>query len=309
MTKLYHAYIYRERIRVQINRKAMVRFHRSIRNTSISEADIILIGVPDESKSLAKRKGTKRAPDIIRSASNDSEFFEREEKTIPVSPMRGSIDDKRILDAGNVTREQLPQLIVDIVSAKKIPIIIGGDHSITTIALRAIGGVLGKIGLLYFDAHPDFVSSMRNYYGSVLTDSAQYIEHKKSMLIGTRAAEPEELVNAQNAGLEIVSPLDFIDLGVLKIADKVVTKTTGLKKYISIDLDCIDPAFAPGVSLPSAGGVSSIDLIYLLKRAVDSGVIGLDLVELSPDFDFNHTTANLAARIISECIASIKVHG
>jgi len=116
-------------------------------------------------------------------------------------------------------------------------------------------------------------------------------------------------VNAQNAGLEIVSPLDFIDLGVLKIADKVVTKTTGLKKYISIDLDCIDPAFAPGVSLPSAGGVSSIDLIYLLKRAVDSGVIGLDLVELSPDFDFNHTTANLAARIISECIASIKVHG
>src|SRR5207249_5015307 len=131
-----------------------------------------------------------------------------------------------------------------------------------------IGGVLGKIGLLYFDAHPDFVSSMRNYYGSVLTDSAQYIEHKKSMLIGTRAAEPEELVNAQNAGLEIVSPLDFIDLGVLKIADKVVAKTTGLK-YISIDLDCIDPAFAPGVSLPSAGGVSSIDLIYLLKRAVD----------------------------------------
>jgi len=222
--------------------------------------------------------------------------------------MRGSLDGKRILDAGNVTREQLYQLVTDLVSSKKIPIIIGGDHSITTIALRAISNVLGKIGLLYFDAHPDFVSSMRNYYGSVLTDSAQYIEYNKSMLIGTRAAEQEELQNAQNAGLEIVSPLDLVELGVLRIADKMVARGAGLKKYISIDLDCIDPAFAPGVSLPPSGGLSSLDLIYLLKHAIDFGLIGLDIVEFSPDFDFNHTTSSLAARIISECIASIKVH-
>jgi agmatinase len=286
----------------------MVRFYRSTIDKSTSEGDIILIGVADESKSLAKRKGTSRAPDIIRWASNDSEFFEREGKNIPITPMRGSLDGKRILDAGNVTREQLYQLIADLVSSKKTPIIIGGDHSITTIALRAIGSVLGKIGLLYFDAHPDFVSSMRNYYGSVLTDSAQSIEYNKSMLIGTRAAEQEELENAQNAGLEIVSPLDLVELGVLKIADKIVARGAGLKKYISIDLDCIDPAFAPGVSLPASGGLSSLDLIYLLKHSIDFGLIGLDIVELSPDFDFNHTTANLAARIISECIASIKVH-
>jgi len=286
----------------------MVRFYRATADKSISEGDIILIGVPDESKSLAKRKGTSRAPDIIRWASNDSEFFEREGKTIPIAPMRGSLDGKRILDAGNVTREQLYQLVTDLVSSKKIPIIIGGDHSITTIALRAISNVLGKIGLLYFDAHPDFVSSMRNYYGSVLTDSAQYIEYNKSMLIGTRAAEQEELQNAQNAGLEIVSPLDVVELGVLRIADKMVARGAGLRKYISIDLDCIDPAFAPGVSLPSSGGLSSLDLIYLLKHAIDFGLIGLDVVEFSPDFDFNHTTSSLAARIISECIASIKVH-
>jgi len=286
----------------------MVRFYRATADKSISEGDIILIGVPDESKSLAKRKGTSRAPDIIRWASNDSEFFEREGKTIPIAPMRGSLDGKRILDAGNVTREQLYQLVTDLVSSKKIPIIIGGDHSITTIALRAISNALGKIGLLYFDAHPDFVSSMRNYYGSVLTDSAQYIEYNKSMLIGTRAAEQEELQNAQNAGLEIVSPLDLVELGVLRIADKMVARGAGLKKYISIDLDCIDPAFAPGVSLPSSGGLSSLDLIYLLKHAIDFGLIGLDIVEFSPDSDFNHTTSSLAARIISECIASIKVH-
>ncbi|MFY9871755.1 MAG: arginase family protein [Candidatus Nitrosopolaris sp.] len=286
----------------------MVRIYRSNIHTSVSQADIFLIGVPDESKSLAKRKGTNRAPDIIRSAFNEAEFFEREGKTIPVSPMRGSHDNKRIVDVGNVNREDLYQLIVDLVSFKKIPIIIGGDHSITTIALRAIGSVLGKIGLFYFDAHPDFVSSMRNYYGSVLMDSAHSIEYKKSMLIGTRAAELEELENAQRVGLEIISPMDFVELGILKLADKVVARAVGHKKYISIDLDCVDPAFAPGVSLPSVGGLSSIDLIYLVKRAIDFGLVGIDIVELSPDFDINHITANLAARIISECIGSIKVY-
>ena len=85
----------------------MVRFYRSNIHSSVSEADIFLIGVPDESKSLAKRKGTNRAPDIIRSAFNEAEFFEREGKTIPISPMRGSLDNKRIVDVGNVSREDL----------------------------------------------------------------------------------------------------------------------------------------------------------------------------------------------------------
>jgi agmatinase len=286
----------------------MVRLYRANIHTSVSQGDIFLIGVPDESKSLAKRKGTSRAPDIIRSAFNEAEFFERHGKTIPIAPMRGSLDNKQIIDVGDINRDDLYKLVVDLVSLQKIPIIIGGDHSITTIALRAIGSVLGKIGLFYFDAHPDFVSSMRDYYGSVLVDSAQSIEYKKSMLIGTRAAELEELENAQRVGLEIVTPMDFVEVGLLKLADKLVARAGGTKKYISIDLDCVDPAFAPGVSLPSVGGLSSIDLIYLVKRVIDFGIVGIDIVELSPDFDINHITANLAARIISECIGSIKVY-
>jgi agmatinase len=285
----------------------MVRLYRSKIYTSASQGDIFLIGVPDESKSLAKRKGTKRAPDIIRSAFNEAEFFEREGKTIPISPMRGSLDNKQIVDVGDIKRDDLYKLIVDLVSLKKIPIIIGGDHSITTIALRAIGSVFGKIGVFYFDAHPDFVSSKRDYYGSVLVDSAQSIEYKKSMLIGTRAAELEELENAQRVGLEVVTPMDFVELGLLKLADKLGARAAGYKKYISIDLDCVDPAFAPGVSLPSVGGLSSIDLIYLVKHLIDFGIVGIDIVELSPDFDINHITAYLAARIISECVGSIKV--
>src|SRR5919202_3987711 len=283
----------------------MVHFYYSTVDR-ISAADVVMIGVPDESKSHARRKGTSKAPDILRIALNESQFFERQGKIIPICPLRGSIGNKGIFDYGNIRREDLYHLIFDLISNKKIPIIIGGDHSVTTIALQAIGDVYGKIGLLYFDAHPDFVSSTRNYYGSVLTDSKQSLNFRKSMLVGTRAAEPEELENARTAGLKIVNPLDIADLGVKRVAQMIRARTGGSKVYISVDLDCVDPAFAPGVSVPSPAGLSSTDLIYLLNKTIEvRNIVGIDIVELSPKYDINGMTAMLAARIMSECIASI----
>ena len=287
----------------------MAKFFRSNPNVSSSDARVVLIGVPDESKSLARRRGSSRAPDVIRNASNESEYFERNGSVIPVSPMRGTLLNKRIFDLGDFARDQLYDLVVGLVRSNKIPVVIGGDHSITTIILNAIGNTLGKVGLMYFDAHPDFVSSARNYYGSVITDSARFIEFEHSMLIGTRAAEQEELENASHVGLEICSPLDILEFGAVKFADRIVKKSRSIRRYISIDLDSVDPSSAPGVSLPSAGGLSSIELIYLVKRVVSLGIIGMDIVELSPDYDFNNLTANLAARILTECIASIRTAG
>jgi agmatinase len=184
---------------------------------------------------------------------------------------------------------------------------IGGDHSLTTETIHAVSNAIGKkLSLLYFDAHPDFVSSTRNYYGSVLTDSTQSLNFRKSMLIGTRAAEPEELENARKAGLMIVNPLEIVELGAKRVAQMIRARTSGSKVYISVDLDCLDPAFAPGVSVPSPGGLSSIDLIYLLNKAISAGnVVAIDIVELAPDYDINGATAMLAARIMSECIASV----
>jgi agmatinase len=285
----------------------MVRLHRS-NAYSMKDADVVVIGVPDESNSHAKRKGTSRAPEILRIASNESEFFQRGRKLIPTCPMSGTFDRKRIFDAGNIpSKQKLRDIVTDITLCGKLPIIIGGDHSLTTETIHAVSNAIGKkLSLLYFDAHPDFVSSTRNYYGSVLTDSTQSLNFRKSMLIGTRAAEPEELENARKAGLMIVNPLEIVELGVKKMAQMIRTRTSGSKVYISVDLDCLDPAFAPGVSVPSPGGLSSIDLIYLLNKAIGAGnVVAIDIVELAPDYDINGATAMLAARIVSECIASI----
>jgi agmatinase len=222
--------------------------------------------------------------------------------------MCGTFDRKRIFDAGNIPNKQkLRDMVTDITSHGKLSIMIGGDHSLTTETIHAVSNAIGKkLSLLYFDAHPDFVSSTRNYYGSVLTDSTQLLNFRKSMLIGTRAAEPEELENARKAGLMIVNPLEIVELGAKRVAQMIRARTSGSKVYISVDLDCLDPAFAPGVSVPSPGGLSSIDLIYLLNKAISAGnVVAIDIVELAPDYDINGATAMLAARIMSECIASV----
>ncbi|HVX02095.1 MAG TPA: arginase family protein [Nitrososphaera sp.] len=289
-------------------RTTATRFHRA-NAKSFDDADIVVMGVPDESRSHATRKGASTAPDTIRAASDESEFFVRDGKLIPTVPMRGTLEDKRIFDAGNVQRNAVYEQARKIVEAGKIPVTLGGDHSLTADVLRAAaeGKGQGKVALLYFDAHPDFVSSARNYYGSVLTDSAGYVDYKKSVLVGTRAAEPEEIENARKAGLAMVTPIDITDLGVHKVAKMIREKISGSRAYISIDLDCVDPAFAPGVSVPSPGGVTIADLLYLLTGTINTcDVAGFDIVELSPGYDADGRTAALAARILTECIACLK---
>lgn len=282
-------------------------FHSNVH--SIAQADIVILGVPDESRSHAKRKGASKGPDSLRLASNYYEFFERHGNRIPICPMSGTLENKKILDFGNVPRDDLYRLVFDIVSTKKIPITIGGDHSITTIILQAIYDTFEgeKISLVYFDAHPDFVSSTRNYYGSVITDSSSYINFTKSILIGTRAAEMEELKNASKQKLEIITPIDIIEIGINATVKKIIAKCGSNKVYLSVDLDCMDPGVAPGVSVPAPGGLFPVDLIYMIKKISENmQILGMDIVELSPDYDLNQNTANHAARILMETIASLK---
>jgi len=276
----------------------------------VAQAEIVIVGVPDESKSNAIRRGSSKGPDSLRIASNSFEFFERAGKIIPICPMRGTLENKGILDYGNVLRNDLHKLIFDIVSAKKLPITIGGDHSITTVILQAIyeSSKGEKITLLYFDAHPDFVSSTRNYYGSVIADSFDYINFTRSILIGTRAAELEELENAFKENLEIITPIDIIESGINTIIKRIFSKCGTSKVYLSIDLDCMDPGVAPGVSVPAPGGLFPLDLMYIIKKISENlRIVGMDIVELSPDYDLNQNTANHAARLLMETIASLKI--
>ena len=192
----------------------------------------------------------------------------------------------------------------------KIPITLGGDHSLTTLALKAINESLNKrITLVYFDAHPDFLSSIGNHHGSVLSDSREYIDFETSTLIGIRAAEPEEMQNINNNKLEVITPLEILEKGVVSISNKIISKCTADEYvYLSIDLDCIDSTMAPGVSFPTPYGLMPMELLFMVKAMCSKlKVVGLDIVELCPDYDINFSTASIGARLLMEVIASMSI--
>jgi len=265
------------------------------------ESEFVVIGIPDESQSHALRKGTEEAPDKIRQISNIRDSFERNGEISLGRPFQGS--EKKVHDFGNIRREQIENIYGKISESLKIPISIGGDHSITRQIIKVLTKKHGKVSLVYFDAHPDFVSSTSNYYGSIVNDVFSNIEISSSVQIGIRTPEQEELDNIKKFNLEIITPFDIQEQGIKKIASSILSKLGG-NVYISFDMDCIDPAYAPGVSVPVPMGLSSTDAVYLLKEIAKKGIIGMDVMEVCPSFDVKDRTSHLASRIISEVIYS-----
>ena len=265
------------------------------------ESEFVIIGIPDETQSHALRKGTEEAPNKIRQISNLRDSFERDGKISLGRPFQGS--EKKVHDFGNINRSQIENVYDKISASSKIPISIGGDHSITRQIINAITKKYGKISLVYFDAHPDFVSSTTNYYGSVVNDVLSNIEISSSFQIGIRTPEQEELDNIKKFNLEIITPFDIREQGIKQVANSVVSRL-GDKVYVSFDMDCVDPAYAPGVSVPVPMGLNSTDAVYLLKEIAKKGIVGMDVMEVCPSFDVKDRTSHLASRIISEVIYS-----
>jgi agmatinase len=266
-----------------------------------NESEFVVVGIPDESQSHALRKGTEEAPFKIRQISNLRDSFERDGTIFLGRPFQGS--EKKVHDYGNINRSQIENVYEKISASSKIPISIGGDHSISRQIINAIAKRHGKVSLVYFDAHPDFVSSTTNYYGSVVNDVLSSIEIDSSVQIGIRTPEPEELDNIKKHHLEVITPFDIAEQGIKQVANSVLDRL-GDKVYVSFDMDCVDPAYAPGVSVPVPMGLSSIDAVYLLKEIAKKGIVGMDIMEVCPSFDVKDRTSHLASRIISEVIYS-----
>ncbi len=268
---------------------------------SFDEADIVIIGIPDESKSHALRKGTSEAPDRIRQISSSRDTYSRN-STLSLGMPFGGIK-KKVFDYGNVTRNQISEVINKIVSSSKMPISIGGDHSISVEIIKTISKKYGSLSLVYFDAHPDIISSTRNYYGSVFFDVLPFIDLKSSIQIGIRTPEQEEIDNIKKYDLSVVTPFEMLKIGLLETEKKIVDKV-GKNVYVSFDMDAIDPAFAPGVSAPVPIGLRNSEAVYLLKSLAQKGIVGMDMMEVCPDYDIKDRTSHLASRMIGEVISS-----
>ncbi|MDE1764858.1 MAG: arginase family protein [Thaumarchaeota archaeon] len=269
---------------------------------SFDEAEVVVFGVPDESKSHSLRKGSSEAPHKIREISNIRDTYKRGNGISTGFPLGGI--KKKVYDRGNVLRTEIGDTIDRIVSSSKIPIIIGGDHSISTEIIRSISKRRGPVSLVYFDAHPDFISSSSGYYGSVLHDVLPGIDIKSSIQIGIRTPEQEEIDNIKKYNLAVITPLDIVRGNISDIARDILARL-GKNVYVSVDMDAIDPAFAPGVSVPVPLGLGSLEVLYLLKEIAGKGILGLDIMEVCPNYDIKDRTSHLASRIIGEVISSL----
>jgi agmatinase len=137
----------------------------------------------------------------------------------------------------------------------------------------------------------------------VVNDVLSNIEITSSVQIGIRTPEQEELDNINKFNLEVITPFDIQEQGIKQVTNSILNKL-GDKVYISFDMDCVDPSYAPGVSVPVPMGLNSTDAVYLLKEIAKKGIVGMDIMEVCPSFDVKDRTSHLASRIISEVLYS-----
>jgi agmatinase len=173
---------------------------------------------------------------------------------------------------------------------------LGGDHSITLPLLRAHAAVHGPLALVQFDAHQDTWEDdgTKLSHGTFVTraDMEGLIDPARSVQIGIRTVAPDDF------GIEIIDAYEARALGPDGIAARVKERVGDAPAYLTVDIDCLDPAFAPGTGTPVAGGLASVDLLMTLwaLRALDWR--GMDVVEVSPPYDHADITAIVAATVV-----------
>lgn len=182
------------------------------------------------------------------------------------------------------------------IASSAVPLVLGGDHAMSHPAVRGVHAALGPVTILHFDAHPDLYDDFEGNPRSHASPFARIMEAglaRRLVQVGIRTLNRHCREQAERFGVEIVPMADFTP-------DQVPVLEGPL--YISIDLDGIDPAEAPGVSHPEPGGLTVREVLAVLRRQT-APLAGADIVELNPRFDHNQRTAILAAKLVREIAA------
>ncbi len=184
---------------------------------------------------------------------------------------------------------------------------LGGDHSVVIPVHKAYNKQAGEdIGLIFIDAHTDLSDSFQGSKYSNACPLRRALECERfspenTLLIGTRCFEPEGLRFIEKHQIKVFPAHEVARLGISAIAQEICHFFSHFSNvYLSIDIDVLDPAFAPGTGIPDAGGLSTRDLITLIRSLDALPVVGADLVEVAPPLDVSDITSFAALRIITE---------
>ena len=273
--------------------------------------DVRILGVPLDRGSLY-RPGAAKAPDELRKL---SAIF------APVSEQAELFDSVTVQDDGNVKLVDGDMgANVDAVAAEiqktpsgTLPIVLGGDHTVASPTLVAQQRRFnGRLSILYIDAHPDLNDTSRHTRwsnGCALRRGIELgeIDPRKVTLLGCRDYDWEEVEYIRKMGITLVPAATAHRWTGNQLADEVGSRLGGDALHISLDIDSLDPSIAPGTGVPSAGGLTSRELLDFLRQLRGVKLAGLDVDEVAPPLDIGHVTSLAALKFIFEFIGMVKL--
>ncbi len=279
-------------------------------------ADVAIIGAPTDDL-VSDRPGTRFGPRAIRAASCPP--GPHLEAKVDASAVLKAVDfgDAAVIPADpRRTHEAIERVVGEALDAGAIPVVLGGDHAITEPEIRAVAQRHGPVGLIHFDTHTD---TGREVFGVELSHGTPmfrlvengHVDPERYVQIGLRGYWPgeEEFAWQTERGITSLFMHDIRDRGIGAVVDQAVDIAGSGPCFLSIDIDVLDPAFAPGTGTPEPGGMTSADLLWAARRIASRvDLVGADLVEVLPSaIGSADITALAGERVVREVLTGIAV--
>ncbi len=275
------------------------------------EADAAFLGVPFDD-ATTYRPGARFGPRGIRQASTLLK---------PYNPKTGvNLQDYKIVDNDDVpvvpgyiedTFEAIQERVNYVLEHGVLPVIAGGDHSTTLPVLRAVAEKYGPVSLVQFDAHSDLWTEYfgRDHnHGTTVHNAIEegLIDPETSIRIGDRGGlyGPEDTDMIESSGIEFYTTEEAVEAGIPALGERLRERIEG-PAFATIDIDVVDPAYAPGTGTQMPGGLTSREILRLTRELHGVDLVGFDLVEVAPPYDDRaSTTSILAANVMFEALCA-----
>jgi agmatinase len=285
-------------------------FARLPRIEDVPRFDVAVLGVPFDS-GVSYRPGARFGPAHIRQSSR---LLRPYNPALEVSPF----GVQQVVDAGDlaVNPFDIQQAIGQIeagareLSANGKLLVLGGDHTIALPVLRAMHALHGEIAVLHFDAHLD---TWDTYFGEPYTHGTPFrraseeglLDREHCLHIGIRGPlyDPADLTDSFDLGFATIHCVELETLGVAGVIERMRARLGDRPVYVSVDIDVLDPAHAPGTGTPEAGGMSSRELLAVLRGLMGANIVSADIVEVSPAYDHAEITGIAAAHVGYELLS------
>jgi agmatinase len=273
--------------------------------------DIGIIGIPFDS-GCSFRTGARFGPSSIRTNSCILREYNIKMDTYPFKKNLVDFGDINVTPFNNNEATIIMENELDNILKKTNKyIILGGDHTISYPSLKAINKKYGKVSIIHFDSHLD---TFDDHFGSKITHGTPFkrsvdenLLNENKFHIGLRGStySKEDLIHDKNLGFKVY-PCDYIDTySSYTMINEIKEKIKNTNVYISIDIDVIDPAYAPGTGTPEIGGFSSREFLNIIRLLKGLNIVGADIVEVSPSYDTNANITSLLASTICYELLSI----